>query len=118
MPRDPKTGQFIKASKGKRGGGRPRLGHRCAICHKSFTNLPNHMLLKHGQADGGGQGSPAGQAAELTAADLLGGGQGSPAGQASATVQAYACLGCGASVAKGENPCPKCGQQLVWDGIP
>ena len=72
----------------------------CPYCHKHYANVRNHMHMKH-----------QGEAAALTAADLLGDSERTP------PAPTYFCTNCQATVEHGQSECPGCGESLQWQAL-
>jgi predicted RNA-binding Zn-ribbon protein involved in translation (DUF1610 family) len=85
----------------------------CPYCGAHVGNLPNHIRAKHAdqaKAEGFQVEKP-----DVTKGDLLG--QSKPPDNLTPKPPIYYCTNCHAKLKKGENPCWKCGEYLVWEGI-
>ena len=87
----------------------------CPHCHKSVKDLKSHIARLHpDQVDNKTQPEKTkpttkGKQLEIEKPETK--------TKEKESAGAYHCLGCGATVSKGQNPCPSCGQALDWSQV-
>ncbi len=88
--------------------------YTCPICQKTVKNLREHTARMHKTPAPGESPAPAANPPESPPVKAEKFEITPPAPKAKTT---YHCVDCGATVNRGQSPCPECGAELDWSGI-